>query len=131
MIIETPFELERRKIIVNGLIQHNDRKEIIRLIVDTGAGTSIISQNVALFLGFDLPKIKESEQFISASGRFTAKIISINHFEVLGVACQDFQVAVINLPPQSLVSGLIGVDFLMKMNKLTFDFDKKLVLSQF
>jgi hypothetical protein len=40
-------------------------------------------------------------------------------------------VAVINLPPQSLVIGLIGVDFLMKMNKLTFDFDKKLVLSQF
>jgi predicted aspartyl protease len=130
MTTETPFELERRKLIINGTIYHNDHKENLRLIVDTGAGTSVISRNVAHFLGFDLSKILQSEQFISASGRFTSKIIEVNQFEVLGLSCKNLRLAVIDLPPQSLVSGLIGIDLMMKFNAIAIDFDKKIIETQ-
>lgn len=120
-----PFALQHRKIIVvvkakgpKGTFEHN-------FILDTGAGTTVIGEDMATLLGYDLKKIPKTETFVTAGGRVTSRMVQLHKMELFGKTVQNFKVGVMHLPIQMLADGLIGVDFLQKLKSIHIHFETK------
>ena len=114
------FTLHRRKITVRATINGTTEVE---MILDTGAGTTVISERTATLLGFQPKKLPVSESFVAAGGRVNAKMVKLNEFEVFGEKLIKFEVAVLPLPLQILADGLLGVDFLKLLKKISINFE--------
>jgi len=122
------FLIDKRKIIVTAQIKGiNDFREF-KLILDTGASKSVIDEGVALRLGFDIKQFKK-DRLMTVNGGINARILKLPKFSLLGKDLVNFEVNVLNLPPQILyfAHGLVGMDFLLKFNNVKFDFDKKVI----
>ena len=114
------FALHRRKITVKATINGTTDVE---LILDTGAGTTVISERTATLLGHPPKMLPVSESFVAAGGRVNAKMLKLNKFDAFGKEIKNFNVAVLPLPLQILADGLLGVDFLQLFKKVTIDFE--------
>jgi len=121
------FEFEKRKIIITTTLKGPYTTLDFRFLLDTGAGTTVISDSVASSLGYDLHKIHTSQTFVTAGGRINGKMIQLHKISVLGKHISNFSVCVIPLPFQVLAyaNGLIGVDFLQQLKKIQIDFDSQ------
>jgi predicted aspartyl protease len=54
------------------------RKEsYYQFILDTGAGTTVIDESVAISLGYNINKIADSQLLITAGSRITAKTVTL------------------------------------------------------
>ena len=121
--------ISRRKIIVAAQIKGiNDCVEY-KFILDTGASKSIIDEGVAIRLGFDLKRLKKGDRLMTAGGGVYSKILELPKFTLFGKDLVNFEVSVINMPPQItyFAHGLIGMDFLLQFESIRFDFDKKVI----
>jgi predicted aspartyl protease len=86
--------------------------KMIRMVVDTGATTTVMPPQVALAIGCDPAKAKKRIAMITASGLEYLPVLSIPLIESLGCAVRSLKIACHDLPPQSTVDGLLGLDFL-------------------
>jgi len=114
------FALHRRKITVRATVMGTTDVE---LILDTGAGTTVISERTAKLLGFQPEMLPLSESFVAAGGRVNAKILTLKEFEAFGKTIRNFSVAVLPLPIQILADGLLGVDFMQIFKRVSIDFE--------
>ena len=114
------FTLHRRKITIRATI--NGTTEV-DLILDTGAGTTVLSERTAILLGYKPKMLPISESFVAAGGRVNAKILKLNEFEAFGKKVKNFNVAILPLPLQILADGLLGVDFLQSFKKFSINFE--------
>lgn len=94
--------------------------------LDTGATRSLVSQALALRLGYDLTATVGFSNFITGSGLATAPIIAIERIEALGQERRNLPALCHTLPAGSPVDGLLGLDF-FRGQKLTIDFRAGLV----
>ena len=94
--------------------------------LDTGATRSLVSQSLALRLGYDLVEATNFSRFITGSDLATAPIINFTRVEALEQERRNFPVVCHNLPSGSPVDGVLGLDFL-RGQKLTIDFRAGLV----
>ena len=123
------FIIDRRKLIVFAQIKGiNDYREF-KFILDTGASKSIIGDNVAIRLGFDLKKLKLGDRLMTAGGSINSRVLKLPKFSLFGKDMINFEVNVLNLSPQVsyFVAGLIGMDFLLQFKNIKFDFDEKTI----
>jgi predicted aspartyl protease len=122
------FTLHKRKIIVSAKIKGIKIKTDFDFILDTGASKSIIDSNVASSLGFDLHKLGR-EKLTIISGGANSKILKLPKFSLFDKAMVNFEVNVMDIPPQILyfADGLIGMDFLLQFKSIKFDFDNKMI----
>jgi clan AA aspartic protease (TIGR02281 family) len=114
------FALNRRKLTIRATINNTTDVE---LILDTGAGTTVISERTAVLLGYHPQKLPKNERFVAAGGHVSAKILELNKFEAFGKEVKNFKVAVLPLPLQILADSLIGVDFLQLFKRISIDFE--------
>ena len=119
------FTLERRKIIVTATLKGPNDMYNYRFILDTGAGSSIIDESVAISLGYHLYNIPKSETFITAGGRINARLVNLHKLTLFDKTIPNFKVGVVRLPMQILVDGLIGMDFLQNFQRLQIHFDRQ------
>ena len=123
------FLIEKRKIIVVAKIKGiNDSREF-KFILDTGTSKSVIGESTAIRLGFDIKKMKAGDRLMTAGGGIYSKILKLPKLSLFGKDIANFEVNVLNLPPQILyfADGLIGMDFLLQFKNIKFDFDKKII----
>ena len=122
------FTFNKRKIIVSAEIKGIIKGRDFDFILDTGASKSIIDSNVASALGFDLRKL-ENERLTTVSGGANSKILKLPKFSLFGKDIVDFEVNVMDIPPQILyfADGLIGMDFLLQFKNIKFDFNEKII----
>ena len=121
--------IERRKIIVFAQIKGiNDVREF-KFILDTGTSKSIVSEQAAIRLGFDLKRLKSGDRLMTAGGGANSKILKLPKLSLFGKDMVNFEVNVINLAPQItyFADGLIGMDFLLQFKNIRFDFDAKTI----
>ena len=121
--------IENRKIIVFAEIKGiNDVREF-KFILDTGASKSIVSERVAIRLGFDIKRLQSGDRLMTAGGGINSKILRLPKFSLFGKEMINFEVNVLNLSPQILyfADGLIGMDFLLQFKNIKFDFDEKII----
>ena len=123
------FYIDKRKIIVAAQIKGvNDTREV-KFILDTGSSKTIIDEVTAINLGFDLKRLKTGDRLMTANGGVSSKILKLPKFSLFGKDLVNFEVNVLNMPPQItyFARGLIGMDFLLQFENIKFDFDKKII----
>ena len=121
--------IEKRKIIVSATIKGIKDNRDFKFILDTGSSKSIVSEPVAIRLGFNLKKLKSGDRLMTAGGGTNSKILKLPKLSLFGKECVNFEVNVFSLPPQItfFADGLIGMDFLLQFKSIKFDFDLKMI----
>jgi predicted aspartyl protease len=94
----------------------------IRMALDTGATFSIISWDAAELLGYS-PDLTSQTKIITASGIEIVKTLKIEKIRALGKEARNLKILCHDLPPESAVDGLLGLDFI-KNFELFISFEK-------
>jgi len=123
------FLIEKRKIIVSAEIKGINDVRDFKFILDTGSSITIVSERVAIQLGFDLQRLKTGDRLMTASGGTNSKILKLPKLSLFGHDMINFEVSVLRLPPQItyFVDGLIGMDFLLQFKNIKFDFQENTI----
>jgi len=123
------FIIENRKIIVATEIKGINDVMVLNFILDTGSSKTVIDEEVATRLGFDLNVLKSGDRLMTAGGGVHSKILELPKFSLFGKDFVNFEVSVLNLPSQItyFFDGLIGMDFLLQFKNIKFDFDAKTI----
>ena len=123
------FLIEKKKIIVTAEVKGINDFRDIKLILDTGASTSIIDSGAVIRLGFDLKKLRSGDRLMTVGGGVYSKTLKLPKFSLLGKDLINFEVNVLDMPTQITyyADGLIGMDFLLQFKNIKFDFDSKTV----
>jgi clan AA aspartic protease (TIGR02281 family) len=95
-----------------ALARSSRNRHVLPMVVDTGASVTTIPLKIALSLGLDPANTAEQATIITANGLAYAPIVHVPVFSALGISLQSFPAACHDLPVQSRVRGLLGVDFL-------------------
>ena len=121
--------IEKRKIIVFAQIKGVNDLRYFKFILDTGASKSIVSEQTAIRLGFDLKKLKSGDRLMTAGGGMNSKILELPKISLFGKDVDSFEVSVLDLPPQItyFADGLIGMDFLLLFESIKFNFNEKTI----
>ena len=98
------------RLTVGGINADTFRNLIVA--IDTGATTTIIPTEVALALGYDLANPKGEIGLLTASGTASAKIITVRELTAIGETVENIDVLCHNLPGNSEIKGLLGLNFL-------------------
>jgi len=123
------LSIENRKIIVLATIKGINDSIDFKFILDTGATKTVINENVAIRLGFELYRLQKGDRLMTAGGAIHSRILKLPKFSLFGKDVDNFEVNVIKFPLQvTLVAdGLIGMDFLLQFKNIKFDFDAKII----
>ena len=102
------------RLTVYGINANIFRNVIVAL--DTGATTTVIPTAVALALGYDLSNPKGQIGLLTASGAASAKVITVRKLTAIGETVEDIEVLCHDLPGNSAIKGLLGLNFLKHFN---------------
>jgi clan AA aspartic protease (TIGR02281 family) len=89
---------------------------VITRVLDTGAVHTVIPIETALVIGYDPAKLKRHIEVVTASGVVLAPLLRIHALRCLGQTVRNPQVLCHDLPAQSPVKGLLGLNFLRHVN---------------
>jgi len=121
--------IEKKKIIVVAQIKSINDNRNLNFILDTGATKSLIDEDAATRLGFELYRLQKGDRLMTAGGAVHSKILKLPKLSLFGKDMVNFEVNVIKFPLQItlLADGLIGMDFLLQFKKVNFDFEAKTI----
>jgi len=105
------FDPKQGLIVVPTRLYGPSTDAIVRLALDTGATSSMVNWDIAVFLGYDPASVKERIQVTTGSGVEFAPRIAVKRMEVPGRGLDNFPVLCHTLPPSTTVDGLLGLDF--------------------
>lgn len=89
---------------------------IITMALDTGALFTVIPIETALAIGYDPVKTPKRVELVTASGIEFVSRLTVRTVRCLGQTVKNVDVICHNLPPQSPVKGLLGLNFLSHFN---------------
>jgi predicted aspartyl protease len=114
----TTFDPEEDLIIVHARLWGTQGQEReLRLVVDTGAGPTIIAPDLLDELGYSARR--HGEQVASTrsiAGRELGYMLRVKQLECLGMVEQAFRVYAQDLPSGWSIDGLLGLSFLRLLN---------------
>lgn len=84
----------------------------VSLLLDTGASFTILPAQPLNELGYDLQNPLRRQEIITGKGKISAPVISLSWFNCVGQKIDNFEVVAYDIPPNLLVNGLLGMDFL-------------------
>lgn len=113
-------------ILCKARLLHKKQSILVKLAVDTGATFTMISVENALAIGLDPSTATRHIEVTTANGVVFAPLIEIPSFQCLGITVKDMEVICHNLPPESPVEGLLGLNFL-KAAKVIIDFSENTI----
>lgn len=88
----------------------------ITMALDSGAILTVIPIETALAIGYDPAKTTKRVEMITVSGVELAPQLTVRAARCLGKAVRDLDVVCHDLPAQSPVKGLLGLNFLRHFN---------------
>ena len=80
--------------------------------LDTGATITMIPTEIAVALGYDPASSNRQMQLLTASGTASAKLITVRKLTAIGETVENIDVLCHDLPGNSGVKGLLGLNFL-------------------
>ena len=107
-----PLNLENTVILIEVTLSGRRATKSLKMVLDTGATITTIPIERALAIGCDPTKSKRRIEMITASGTEYAPIVTVPKIELLGFTLHKVDVVCHNLPPQSVGSGLLGLNIL-------------------
>jgi len=124
----TEFRLDTTEgiILCKARLANKTQSIFIKLAVDTGASLTMISIESALAIGIDPSKSMRQIEITTASGIVFVPVIKIPDFKCFGAELKNIEAVCHNLPPESCVEGLLGLNFL-KRAKVIIDFSRNII----
>lgn len=120
------FDPSVSSIVVDVLIEAADGGSslVIPAVLDTGASLTIIATDIMVRLGCDpaSPEL-ERQRIVTGSGIEYAPRTAVRSATAIGQKVRNLSVLCHDLPPESGVDGLLGLNF-FKSSKLTIRFRK-------
>lgn len=99
---------------------------LLKLAIDTGATRTIIPPEAALSIGINPARSKKTTEITTGSGTVICPVVIISKFSCFGVTLKKLSVVCHNLPPESPVEGLLGLDFL-RAAKIILNFAQEVI----
>jgi len=93
----------------------------MRMALDTGATSTVVSVGLLVAIGCDPAASQERVEVTTGSGVEFAPQVRLAQIKALGHTRTDFPVLAHTLPPSAGIDGLLGLDFL-RGQFLTLDF---------
>jgi Aspartyl protease len=118
-----PFNPKGGPIHVEAQVTGPAKTFTLRLILDTGATTSLINSRLLLGLGYDLTQTGQFTQMTTGSTLERVPLVILTRLSALGQHRLGFPVIGHDLPASSAIDGLLGLDF-FRPHQLTIDFPK-------
>ncbi len=115
------FEPAEGPILVSTKLWGPDGDAVVRLALDTGATSTLLSWETVRLLGYDPSATETRIQITTASGIEFVPRIAIERIDALGIQRSQFPILCHTLPPSTGVDGLLGLDFLQGQ-RLVLDF---------
>ena len=123
-----PFSSKHSIIICHAEVLGPKRELFVKMALDTGATYTMIPTEAAIAIGCDPSRSKRKIEITTGSGVEYVPIITLPEFKAFGIKVKNFDVICHNLPSQSPVEGLLGLNFLNK-SKLIIHFFRHIVKS--
>lgn len=89
---------------------------VIAMAVDTGAVITIVPFETLLAIGYDPAQSSKRLELVTASGTELVPLLTVERVRCLGHTARSLEVAGHDLPAQSPVKGLLGLDFLRRFD---------------
>lgn len=106
---------------------HGHEREL-RLVVDTGAGPTIIAPDLLDELGYSAREHGEQRASTrSIAGREHGYMLRVKQFECLGIVEQDVRIYAQDLPSGWDIDGLLGLSFLRLLNYEVRSFEGRIL----
>jgi len=114
----TRFDPSGDLIIVRGFIWGKvaTRPRLLQLVLDTGAGETIVIPDVLDELGYSARMGDQRTILRSAVGHEEGYMLRVARFTCLGHQSSNFQIHAHDLPEGWGIDGLIGLSFLRQLN---------------
>jgi hypothetical protein len=116
-----PFDPIQGPIHVEAEVSGPTGRSNLRLLLDTGATTSLIDTTMLVAVGYDPDATTDRVQVTMGSGVELVPRLVLTRLTALGQHRFGFPVLSHPLPPDAGVDGLLGLDFL-RAHILTLDF---------
>ena len=116
-----PFHATHGPILVRAEVTGPGRSLPLRLLLDTGATTSLLDETTLRALGYDLASVTDRVQMATGSVVTSVPRVVLTRLTALGQHRFGFPVLAHTLPAGTSVAGLLGLDFL-RDQVLTIDF---------
>lgn len=96
------------------------QKITIPAVLDTGASLCLISKGLAVQLGYSLHRRDKRQTIFTGSRRERCPVLTIRVVEALGLACRNLTVLCHELPKESGITALLGLNFLRRFDFCVF-----------
>jgi len=84
----------------------------LTLIVDTGSSRTLISRFELESMSCNIVSSSKIQRLVTASGIVDAPMFTIDSFFCFGKRIDNFEIVAYDLPRESFVDGLLGMDFM-------------------
>lgn len=115
------FDISRRLIIVPALVTGPKERQVLSMVLDTGATSSVINHEVLKKIGAPFGESVEEVTMTTAAGVLSASKVTVNSLETLATQRENFKVIANKSSEFIEFDGLLGLDFL-RGHRLTLDF---------
>ena len=120
------FDPKQSIIICHAEISTAKKELSLKMAVDCGATYTMIPTEAAISIGCDPLRSRRKIEITTGSGIEYVPVVTVPKFSALGKKLKNMDVVCHNLPPQSPVEGLLGLNFLKKA-KVIIDFSENTV----
>lgn len=104
-----PFDPDQPLIIVQARVDGPRGIVFVRMALDTGATTTVVSPSRLAQAGYELPR--QESPVTTASGTIEASQLPVK-ISALGIEGGTIKVLAFRLPPRLGLDGLLGLDFI-------------------
>ncbi|MBI4530449.1 MAG: retroviral-like aspartic protease family protein [Candidatus Latescibacteria bacterium] len=111
-MIRVPFDPSRSLIFIKATLYGLDRVRTVDLALDVGASTTTIATDILIGLGYDPAQSTKRARMITGSGVEYRSVVTVARIETVGQAVDDIDVICHDLPEESQIDGLLGLNFL-------------------
>lgn len=120
------FDPKHSVIICHAEIVGQKAELSLKMALDTGATYTMIPIEAAVGIGCNPLHAQRMIEITTGSSVEYVPVITVPKFRAFGIETRNMEVICHNLPPQSPVEGLLGLNFL-KRAKLVIDFSKNII----
>jgi predicted aspartyl protease len=123
------YDLSRSSIVIDLLLESADGMSslLVPVVLDTGATVTLIATGILTQLGYDPANpALDRQRIVTGSGIEYAPFITLRSASAIGQKVANLEVLGHDLPAESGVDGLLGLNFLRQF-KLTIRFRQGIV----
>jgi len=119
-----PLDISNGIILCKSKIMNGELGTVCKMAVDTGASYTMIAVETALSVGIDPSRARRHVEITTANGVIFVPVVKVPRFICFGMEIKGLDIVCHNLPSESCVEGLLGLNFL-KNFRIFFDFPGK------